>query len=252
MSNAIRAKDPTRPVVQGFTQGYALDWYLNGTQLQIAQSSDILTYDIYSLTDRRCYPNYDGCGKQWGYYTHVMSARKGANYSVPIWDDIEVNAVFDKSVNPTQYQPTAADVKAAVMHSLIGGARGIQYFKNCFCDVTPTQDSLIDSRFALVNAGVTQVDAQIKRLAYVLNSDFANGFFTRTGNVNAMAKYDDRDGAFYIFAAAHQDAAQSVSFTVKAGTTVTVVDENRTLPVTNGIFTDTFANATAYHIYKVK
>jgi len=240
-------------VVQGFTQGYALDWYLNGTQLDIAKSSDVLTYDVYSLTDRRCYPNYDGCGKQWGYYTHVTSARKGAQYTVPIWPDIEVNAVFDKSVNPTQYQPTAADVKVAVMQSVVAGARGIQYFKNCFCDVTPTQDSLVDSRFASVNAGVAEVDAQLKRLAYVINSDFANGFHSvAAGNVNTMAKYDDRDGAIYIFAAAHQEASQSVTFAVKAGATVTVVDENRTIPISGGKFSDTFASATAYHIYKVQ
>lgn len=95
------------------------------------------------------------------------------------------------------------------------------------------------------------MDAQIKRLAYVINSDFANGYFTKTGNVSATAKYDDRDGSFYIFATAHQDASQSVSFTVKAGSSVTVVDEGRTLPLTNGLFTDIFANGTAYHIYKI-
>lgn len=237
--------------MQGFTQGYALDWYLNGTQAQLAEASDYLTYDIYSLTDLRCYPAYDGCGKPWGYYTHVQSARAGTGYKVPVWPDLETSAVFDTSVNPRQYQPTPADVKATVINSIVGGARGIQWFKNCFCNVAATQDTFFDSRYAAVNVAIGEVGNQVKNLAYVINSDFANGYYTKTGNVNAMAKYDDRDGSFYIFAAAHQDAAQSVSFTVKAGSSVTVVDEGRTLPLANGSFTDTFANGTTYHIYKI-
>ncbi len=251
MSNAIRTVDTTREVGQGFTQGYALDWYINGTQLQLAKSSDELTYDIYSLTDLRCYPAYDGCGKPWGYYTHVTSARNGSGGVVPIWPDLETSAVFSTAENPKQYQPTPADVKATAMNAIVAGAGGIQWFKNCFCNVAATQDTFTDSRYASVNTAIGQVDAQIKRLAYVINSDFANGYFTKTGNVSATAKYDDRDGSFYIFATAHQDASQSVSFTVKAGSSVTVFDEGRTLPLTNGLFTDIFANGTAYHIYKI-
>lgn len=251
MSNIVRSLDTTRPVVQGFTQGYALDWYLNGTQAQLAQSSDYLTYDIYSLTDLRCYPAYDGCGKPWGYYTHVNSARKGTGYKVPVWPDLETSAVFDTSVNPKQYQPTAADVKATVMQSIIGGARGIQWFKNCFCNVAATQDTFIDSRYAAVNTAIGQVSAQVQRLAYVINSDFANGYYTVSGNVNSMAKYDDRDGSFYIFAGAHQDASQTVTFSTKSAQSVQVVDENRTLAVSGNSFNDTFVNGTAYHIYKV-
>ena len=37
----------------------------------------------------------------------------------------------------------------------------------------------------------------------------------------------------------------------KNATSVTVVNENRTIPVVNGVFTDTFATAATVHIYEV-
>jgi hypothetical protein len=71
-----------------------------------------------------------------------------------------------------------------------------------------------------------------------------------------MAK--DNNGQFYIFAGSGKPgtppaANQSVTFTIAGApnTTVTVVNENRTLTVTGGHFTDTFADANAVHIYKV-
>jgi hypothetical protein len=33
--------------------------------------------------------------------------------------------------------------------------------------------------------------------------------------------------------------------------TVTVIDEDRTIPVTDGAFTDTFADGNAVHIYRI-
>jgi hypothetical protein len=36
------------------------------------------------------------------------------------------------------------------------------------------------------------------------------------------------------------------------GTTVTVVGENRTIPVTNGQFSDTFAAEHTHHVYRVR
>ena len=59
-----------------------------------------------------------------------------------------------------------------------------------------------------------------------------------------MAK--DDNGQFYIFADTRNSKTQTnipATFTIadKNATSVTVVNENRTIPVTNGVFTDTFA-----------
>jgi hypothetical protein len=69
-----------------------------------------------------------------------------------------------------------------------------------------------------------------------------------------MAK--DYNGQFYIFADTRDSETQhniQATFTIadQNATSVTVVNENRTIPVVNGAFGDTFANAWTVHIYQV-
>ena len=75
-----------------------------------------------------------------------------------------------------------------------------------------------------------------------------------SGGIETMAK--DYNGQFYIFADTRDSETQtniSATFTIadKNATSVTVVNENRTIPVMNGVFTDTFATAATVHIYQV-
>ena len=74
------------------------------------------------------------------------------------------------------------------------------------------------------------------------------------GGLEVMAK--DYNGQFYIFADTRDSETQtniSATFTIADpnATSVTVVNENRTIPVINGVFTDTFATAATVHIYQV-
>ena len=74
------------------------------------------------------------------------------------------------------------------------------------------------------------------------------------GGLEVMAK--DYNGQFYIFADTRDSETQTnipATFTIadKNATSVTVVNENRTIPVVNGVFTDTFATAATVHIYQV-
>ena len=69
-----------------------------------------------------------------------------------------------------------------------------------------------------------------------------------------MAK--DDNGQFYIFADTRDPMTQTnipATFTIadKNASSVTVVNENRTIPVVNGVFSDTFATAATVHIYEV-
>ena len=64
------------------------------------------------------------------------------------------------------------------------------------------------------------------------------------------------NGTFYIFADTRDSETQHnipAVFTLNDpnATSVTVVNENRTIPVVNGSFSDTFANASTVHIYQV-
>jgi hypothetical protein len=91
--------------------------------------------------------------------------------------------------------------------------------------------------------------------APVSQSDF-NGF-------DAMTKYYNRgslaDNRFYIFAMPRWSKTlsnQTATFTIKntGATQVTVMNENRTIPVTNSgtRFVDTFATANTVHIYRIE
>ena len=57
-------------------------------------------------------------------------------------------------------------------------------------------------------------------------------------------------GGVYIFAGA-TTGATSATFTVPSGATAEVVGEDRSIPITGGSFTDSFADKNAVHIYKV-
>ena len=114
---------------------------------------------------------------------------------------------------------------------------------------------------------VQETDALIKQLAPVLNSPFALNYVTvnsggytypiadtTLGGIEVMAK--DYNGQFYIFADTRDSETQTnihATFTIadKNALSVTVVNENRTIPVVNGVFSDTFANGATVHIYQV-
>ena len=77
--------------------------------------------------------------------------------------------------------------------------------------------------------------------------------FARFSGTDTMLKTYQGDAYIFAGVGLAQKAGQK-TFTLPAGvhgTTVTVVDENRTIPVTAGKFTDSFAAESSHHIYKV-
>jgi hypothetical protein len=130
-------------------------------------------------------------------------------------------------------------------------------------------------------AQVKAVDALIAKLAPVINSPFAINYVSVTPNgvvclpgcsgdgsavfdttgIDVMAKWYTGGGSLtngaWIFASPRASEAAiniSASFTVAdpKATTVTVIDENRSIPVgANHQFTDAFATGLTVHIYSV-
>jgi hypothetical protein len=167
----------------------------------------------------------------------------------------------DRAIQP-------AEVKAAVWHSMIAGARGIIYFPFSFAGPCVQLRIMADTTgcYTAVQAAVKQVDAQLQRLAPVLNDDFADGYVSvsapctacpnsvkahTTQGVRAMAKF--HDGHYYVFAGNNDNESKQAAFTLAGGAdgTATVVDEDRTVPITGGKFSDSFASGTAIHIYRI-
>jgi hypothetical protein len=152
--------------------------------------------------------------------------------------------------------------------------------------VTASGASLTATQPTSMYAQTAATDALIEQLAPVINSPFAEGYATvnptsgeklplplaagtgtsafsgidlsvhwYTGGNVSNRGLQLSNGA-YIFAATRaSEYATNISATFTLAdlnaTSVTVVNENRTIPVLNGVFADTFATGATIHIYQV-
>jgi hypothetical protein len=108
---------------------------------------------------------------------------------------------------------------------------------------------------------IKATNALIKQLAPVINSPTAVNYATVNpeptafGGIDMVAKY--ADGQIYIITTTKESEGKtniSATFTLadNNAASATVVNENRTIPISNGVFTDTFANAWTVHVYKIQ
>jgi autotransporter passenger strand-loop-strand repeat protein len=211
-------------------------------------------------------------GSNYGDMIDIERAWTGG--TVPLFAYIEDGGPYTTDTSASDYI-TPPELNWAVWSSLIHGARGIVYFNHTFAGPAQSLDNLAQPFYQTIQPGQTisiynqvkATDALIEQLAPVLNSPFALNYVTvnsggytfpiadkTLGGIEVMAK--DYNGQFYIFADTRDSETQtniSATFTIadKIATSVTVVNENRSIPVVNGVFTDTFAYAWTVHIYQV-
>jgi hypothetical protein len=227
----------------------------------VNQYQDIVSVDNYWFTDSYICGASEGGSFYAGNQLSQAQCRLAANYgrtidrvrslvspagSKPVWGFVEVGhpGTDGGSIQPAQ-------VAGAVWSSLIHGARGIIYFNHSFGGSCQTQHALRESCYASVRAVVTTVDSQIKALAPVLNAPFADGVVKGSGGVDVSTKW--YNGHFYVLAGANTASGGTGTFTLPCvgGASVTVLNENRTLPIANGAFSDKFADGNAVHIYRL-
>jgi hypothetical protein len=164
----------------------------------------------------------------------------------PVWAVVEVGHPFTENSAPTI---TPAQIRSAVWHSIIAGARGITYFNHSFGGTDACRSWNIIRTCADVRAMVTSIDGQIRDLAPVLNGPFADGYVSTSSGVRATTKLGP-DGAWYVFAGS-TNGGGTATFTVAAGSSVQVLYEGRNLSVNGNQFTDSFTNGNAVHIYRI-
>jgi hypothetical protein len=239
--NQMKAADPTRPVYLNFGQGVANVNYVGRGSCtgqtnmypQYAQGADIVSFDVYPVNDG--YP-LDVVA------TGVDNLRSWAG-NKPLYAFVETTN-FDN----TGPAPTPAQIKAETWLELIHGANGIEYFCHIF------EPTFIEAGCLSIPASAAAMkadDAQITSLAPVLNDQtVVNGV-----SVNAPFRVDSmvksHAGSTYVFSEAVNGSGNATFSIPGAGNgTVTVVGENRTLPMTGGSFQDTFASL-GVHIYQV-
>jgi hypothetical protein len=199
----------------------------------------------------------------------------------PIFSFVEVGEPGNSPSATAADYITPAELNWADWSSLIHGARGIIYFNNTFTGPAQASNAVETTYYQTVQPGQTvsidtqiqNTDALIQQLAPVLNSPFALNYVSVSGTKSGSSNYifgngpdltlgglevmaKDDNGQFFIFADTREPGTETnipATFTIADpnATSVTVVGENRTIPVVNGVFSDTFATAATVHIYEV-
>lgn len=232
----------------------------------VNEFQDVVSADNYWFTDPYiCGPSEGGAVFAAGAQLAPEKCRLAANYgwtvdrvrslvmpaaSKPVWSFVEVGHPFTEADAPTI---TGPEIRAAVWSSLIHGARGIVYFNHNFGGDCQSQHVLRDPCGDAVRPWVTDVNAQIARLAPVLNAPFLDNALSHGDGIDAAVKV--HDGSLYVLAgsaqAGQQDATFQLTCLTGAAAAVTVVDENRTVPMADGAFSDHFADGNAVHLYRI-
>jgi Protein of unknown function (DUF642) len=226
---------------------------------------------IYSL-GRNMTADEAARGSNYGDMVDILRSYQTAD-PAPIAQFIEDGDPGSAGTNADYITPP--ELNWATWSSIIHGAREIIYFNHTFAGNDQSDDNVAQPFYQTVQPGQTisiygqikATDALIEQLAPVINSPFAMNYATVSGphysygtldltlgGLEVMAK--DDNGQFYIFADTRDSETATnipATFTIadKNATSVTVVNENRTIPVVNGVFSDTFATAATVHIYEV-
>ena len=239
-------------------------WQGDSVAACYVEAPSIPSVDIYWMSDEDLCQWHQGGRLLLGQDVNLtfQQCRNPANYGVVIdkmrrldarngvrkqqWGFVEVGCPMGSTASRC-IQP--AEIRAAVWHSLIAGARGITYFNHSFSGSCQTQHALREPCYANARAVVKATNAQITQLAPVLNDQFADGYASVPAGGRVMTKR--HNGQFYVFAASTSANGQQLPVTVKSGTSAEVLGENRTVPVVDGVISDWFADGNAVHVYKI-
>jgi hypothetical protein len=266
---------------------WSVDTMPQQVQLMDSASADKYTYtsdDVASIIDGPSYNNPSHDAPDWpngvpvaraysyGWQADQMRRFQDPAHLRPVWTFVE--AAMPYLNEPTARTITTAQIEGAVWSALIHEARGVAYFQHNNGTTTCTGNYAI-VECSNVHAVVKAIDASVQSLAPVLNTQ---SYYNATRVVNGFTYYyynfnngtdtmlKTYNGSAYIFAdlgmhcsnssctSGTTDTTGSKTFTLPTGvngTTVTVVGEGRTIPVTSRTFTDTFANEYTHHIYQV-
>jgi hypothetical protein len=225
----------------------------------------VVSSDIYWFTDANVSGSSEG-GKllNAGHPLTPSQTRRASNYGYtidrmraldttrkPIWSFVEVGWPFTWTAAQGGRAIQPAEITAAVWHSIIAGARGIIYFNHSFGGPHLSQHCLRDPAYVSVRAAVKKTNQLITQLAPVLNAPFADGFVSASPSVRTIAKF--HDNKYYVFAGSkeNEESTPTLSLAGVDSGTATVIGEDRTISISNGRFSDHFADGNVIHIYRI-
>jgi hypothetical protein len=171
----------------------------------------------------------------------------------PLYGFVENGAPTGSGISITPQQE-----QGAVWSMIRNEARGIVWFNQSFSGPCQSGNVLRDAQAnpdgcnAARVEGMKTVNLQVQALAPVLNTQ-SYAWDVKAAGTETMLKV--KDGYAYLFAGVDlngQPGSRTMTLPPEVkGATVEVVNENRTLPVSGGKITDSFAKEYTNHIYKV-
>ena len=249
----MRAADSSRPVLLNLGQGVAWDrWHGRGVRTnhpedypQYVKACDIASFDIYPVT----HSHAEVSGNLWYVARGVERLVQWAGEGRSVWNCIECTRINNKE----QRKPTPDQVRSMVWMSLIHGSRGLIYFVH---EWQPrfNEAALLSDR-PMYDA-VSCINHRIQALATVLNSPSVSGGVTvESAHAGVqIATMMKRDGArTYLFTAAMRGQPTRARFIVSGVTGlqhIDVLDEDRSLTIADGTFTDDF-EPWGVHLYRI-
>jgi hypothetical protein len=244
----IRKADPRRPVMLNLGQGVACDDYIGrGTRTrhpedypEYIKGCDIVSFDIYPAVHDAVAVK----GNLWYVATGVERLVRWSGGRKLVWNCLECTHIS----NPDR-KPTPREVRSEAWMALIHGSQGLIYFVHQFKPKFREAALLDDPE--MVEA-VTRLNRQVTELAPVLKSPgLTNEVKVNSSNaavpIAAMVKKTAE--ARFIFAAAMRAGETQATFSVSGVGSVEVLGENRTIPVKDGTFEDSFADWDV-HLYR--
>jgi hypothetical protein len=242
-------------------------WETDAEAACFVEAQQLVSSDLYWFTD----PNQrDMIGEPWlpegERQMTLAEVRRAANYGYqidrmraldagdgerkPIWAFVEVGWPFTETAAEGGRAIQPDEIRGAVWHSIIAGARGILYFDHQFSG--PCTDRVLRGPCYPANSAmVKSVNHQIKHLAPVLNAPTLTSGWTANPSIRAMVKW--RGGHFYVFAGSRNNVSSTgrVSIPCVGDAKAVRLGEAGSVPMSGGSFTDSFADGNAVHIYRI-
>ncbi len=255
----IKTRDPSRPVYLNLGTGVALD-QLGGRGIRSRHPEDYYDYSkACDIVSYDTYPDRAGGarkGKLWYVARGVKRLYEYSGGEKIVWNIIE-----GSRSSATGNRPTPESLRSEAWMSIIHGSRGICYFVHLFQPQFVEAGVLGDTELM---QGMRDLHREILALAPVINSPtLENAVSVRSSvpvtepdmlsddlqAIAAMAK--SYNGDTYIFSIRMEGTpAQGEFHVTTSGTRVEVLGEGRTIPISNGRFTDRF-DGYQVHLYRI-
>ncbi|MGC8667195.1 MAG: hypothetical protein ACP5VE_03635 [Chthonomonadales bacterium] len=250
---AMRAKDPSRPVLLNLGQGVINEQWVGrgpGASLRdyetYVKGADIVSFDIYPIAglDRPHPEDY-----LWYVGAGVARLAGWTGGRKIVWNCLECTRIANgaRKVTPEQ-------LRSEAWMAIVNGSRGLIYFVHEFKPRFNEHALLDDPRML---AAATRLNAEIRKMAPIINSpDIPLPQPSETDRTSAsIAAVAKRyKGSMYVFAVGMRNQETEATFhipgTNEAGT-AEALGEGRTIPVENGMFRDAF-HPYEVHLYRIR